>query len=184
MASSLVLGRKPISPETLVKITAGREPGAQVAARKNGADDVFFRVDQDTYVASGRGLPLGNLKTGDEVLLDGRAGLVDMVNNEINTPLEGAITGGKYAGIGALLGLSASSLGALGSASRWAIPTTVLAAVLLPTIVVPLLALGAVALVGRPALIAILAGAGVGAGFGALRNSDSKGMEAFGEPQG
>lgn len=100
MSDLRVDGRR-IKPEVVAKLHPEMVQQAKGAARANGADDVFFAVDADTYVASGEGFSKG-IQVGDEVRFEGRTGRVVDVDNEINTAMEGVrahLSPGLVAGV-------------------------------------------------------------------------------------
>lgn len=87
--SDVIVNNQAILPKTLIKIKSGQEQNAIAAAKKNGLDDVFFKVGNDTFVASGTGLPLRGAKPGATVYLDGKKGQVVATDRQLNTFAEG-----------------------------------------------------------------------------------------------
>jgi hypothetical protein len=84
--SSLIVNEKSYNV-SLKPVGEGQERAVMDAAKKNGADDVLLKVGNDTFLASGRGLPIGRVK--NTVTLDGREGRVLDKNAELNTFGEG-----------------------------------------------------------------------------------------------
>lgn len=80
-----------LKAQSVVRVRPGQELAAAQTAKKNGADDVFFTIGQDTFVASGRGMALKGLKTGSAITHEGRQGTVTMIDNQVNTAGEGAL---------------------------------------------------------------------------------------------
>ena len=77
-----------LAEATVHRIRSGQELAALKTAKENGADDLFFSIGQDTFVASGRGLE--GIKRGDSIFYKGRRGVVTVVDDQINTAKEGA----------------------------------------------------------------------------------------------
>lgn len=105
MANLTVQGRSlPVGHVKTVK--PGDEAATLRAIQKNGADDVVFKLGNDTYVASGRGLALKGIRPDDAVSFDGRTGKVLSVNQELNSFKEGLlawpglVTGGAIGTLG------------------------------------------------------------------------------------
>lgn len=113
--------------DRIYKIKPGQEQAAIAAAKKNGADDVVFRMrNGDVFIASRRGAPgsvepLDEVSFKNDVTYGGQRGEVLTVDNERNSVGEaGRRTalwglGGLVGGFGGLFALSAKVLqGALG----------------------------------------------------------------------
>ncbi len=96
-------------PTQIVKIDNGQEAAALDQVKKNGADDVVFKMTNDTYVASGRGLAVETVFKGQQVLLGKAAGEVALVDDQVNTAADGAILGGMggFAASAAVVGIGA-----------------------------------------------------------------------------
>jgi hypothetical protein len=73
------------------KVKQGKEEQAKQISKKDGLDDVFLKIGNDTFVASGKGLDVKGIKAGDPVKVDGREGTVVSVDNKINSAKEGAL---------------------------------------------------------------------------------------------
>lgn len=80
----VIIGSKPIEASVL-KIRRGEELNARETAQRDGMDNTFFQVGQDTYVASGLGTHIHGLKNGTEVRFNGLKGAVVSSNNEQDT---------------------------------------------------------------------------------------------------
>ena len=109
--------------ESLVKLQPGTENQAMAAAKKDGADNVFFKMGKDTFVASGRGMErFGRASKGDAVQLVGEQGVygergtVIGADYQRNTFLEGAkLTGSIALGAVGATGITGLVLAAKGS---------------------------------------------------------------------
>lgn len=113
--------------DRIYKIERGQEQQAVAAARKNGLDDVVFRMrNGDVFIASRRGVP-GSVEVFDEVSFKdgvtyaGQRGEVMTIDNQRNTIAEAGKRGlgwGAVGLVGGTAGLFALSLkvlqGALG----------------------------------------------------------------------
>lgn len=110
MSELRVAGRK-LEPEVVAKLHPELVQQAKGAARANGADDVFFSVGQDTYVASGEGFRHG-IKVGDEVRFGEQSGRVVDVDNEINSLSEGVRA---HLPQGAVAGTALAAVAAVGA---------------------------------------------------------------------
>ncbi|MBM3266438.1 MAG: hypothetical protein FJZ01_02215 [Candidatus Sericytochromatia bacterium] len=183
MQAALTAGGRSLAPASIVKIQAGREPGAYEAARRNGLDDVFFRIGQDTYVASGRGLSPEGARVGANVQFGDRQGQVVRVDQEVNTASEGAWMGIRYAGLGAAIGILGQGALAVASLAPWAAVAGIMAMFFLPQLAVPLLILGGLAAFGKWALVALGVGGTLGAAYGHYRKGDDQILAAYGEVQ-
>lgn len=102
-ANTLKIQDTELKFENLLKIDAGKEIPAAQAAWKNGTDEVFFKVDNDTYVLSGEALPLGKIDVGSRFTFMGQEARVTYTHDEINSTRDGLISGLKDAGRGTLL---------------------------------------------------------------------------------
>jgi hypothetical protein len=91
----------PLAGAAIHRIRPGQEVAALETAKKNGADDLFFTVGKDTFVATGRGLPLKGVKPGDAITHEGRQGIVTAIDNQVNTAKEGALAVLKPSGLAA-----------------------------------------------------------------------------------
>lgn len=104
--------------DRVYKIKKGQEQAAIAAAKKNGLDDVVFRMSNgDVFIASRRGVPgdvepLDQVSFKDEVSYGGLRGEVLTVDNERNTVGEAGKRGllwglaGWLGGTGGLFALS------------------------------------------------------------------------------
>lgn len=155
--SDVIVNNHAIQPKALVRIKPGQEQAAIAAAKKNGLDDAFFKVGNDTFVASGEGLALRGAKAGDTVFLDGKRGQLVATDRQLNTFGEGFKNPA-----GLLVG---------GGGLAWGVVTYVTS-------------LGAWKGLGVAiGLAGLAAGAVVNmfpAAFGAFRKKDEKALEAFG----
>jgi hypothetical protein len=118
VANLTVQGRS-LSGGHVKTVKPGDEAATLRAIQKNGADDVVFKLGNDTYVASGRGLALKGLRPDDAVNFDGRTGKVMTVNQELNSFKEGLLAWPGLAVGGALgtLGLGGFVQGMLAGAN-------------------------------------------------------------------
>lgn len=90
----------------LVKLDPKRQIEALNAAAQNRADDVFFKVAGDVYVASGERLKQG-VKVGDEIQISTIKGQVMAIDDE--TPLKNPIDIGAAATSALSAGLSVAA---------------------------------------------------------------------------
>lgn len=88
----------------MVKLRPDLVPHARRAAREDGADNVFVTLDGDTYAISSFRLPGDRLVRGNTLVIDGRLATIKDVDNQINTPLEGATFGYAAAAAGSIAG--------------------------------------------------------------------------------
>ena len=133
--SNLSIKDRTLTPARVTKLAAGKEMEAIAAAQKNGADDVVFKIGEDHYLASGRGMALRGVKPSDAIKLDGKQGQVVMVDRQLNTFGEGMLawpglavggagvawglvgfaqglmTGATFAGLGLMLAGAAAVVG-------------------------------------------------------------------------
>ena len=94
--SNVTIGSKTIEA-TVLKIRRGEELAARETAEKDGMDNTFFKLGEDTYVASGPGTHVHGLKNGTEVTFNGKKGTVLSSNNEQDTKMDLLVTGGLTA---------------------------------------------------------------------------------------
>lgn len=88
------------------KLRPDAHAAAMHAAPQNGADDIFFKIDDEMYVASGVGLDTDNLQIGSQVEYRGQRATVAFIDQETNTLSEGLVnSAGSAAGIGLGAGL-------------------------------------------------------------------------------
>lgn len=146
-----------LKAEVVVRLHPEMVQQAKGAARANGADDVFFTVGTDTYVASGTGFSRG-IKVGDTVKFEGRTGQVVDADNEINTKREGIRA---HLSAGAVAGVPLAAVAALGAKIFKGSSTTVK------------LAAAAGGLLGLGAM------AGIGAYDGSIRQPDYASLLRF-----
>ena len=94
----------------VIKLRAGAEGKALSDMTRDGVNNVAFKIDGDTYVASAKGLDVAGLKEWDALTFEGRTGHVLKADRE--ELAKGAIKkwGLVGAGIGAV-GMVASGLG-------------------------------------------------------------------------
>jgi hypothetical protein len=109
--------------DRVYKIKKGQEQAAVAAAKKNGLDDVVFRMSNgDVFIASRRGVPgdvepFDQVSFKDEVTYGGLRGEVITVDNQRNTVGESSKRGllwglgGWLGGTAGLFGLSLKVLG-------------------------------------------------------------------------
>lgn len=148
-----------IQPQQIVRLDRFDAPRAVEAARKDGADNVFFKAGDDLYVASGDHMNLKNLKVQDTFEFLDKQAYITGVNNEANSFGEHLGTGAKWgvgaAGVAGLVsmtplvkeaGLSGLSVAKVGSTLSQKGPWIAGAA-----IAVGALALGASYLLNKPA---------------------------------
>ena len=104
--SDIVVRNRPLPVQSVVPLRKGEEIAAARTIRENGADDLIYKVGEDYFVASGRGLDLGKLRPDDVIQVGGKEGRVVHVDQQLNTFWEGArskiglITGGGIAAYG------------------------------------------------------------------------------------
>lgn len=108
----------------ILKLKKGQEEAAKkaAAASNNGTDDVFFKVGEDTFVASGRdllkhkGLYFFNQvdDRGVTVEYDGQKREITNLQNQANTPKEGMLWGLQIPGMMAALPLLPAARALLG----------------------------------------------------------------------
>ena len=162
---------------SIYKLRKGQEAAAIKAAEKDGADNVFFRMGQDTFVASGNGMKLKGIEPGALVVHQGGVGTVIAVDNEINSALEGVKrVGSKGAATGAaiLTGTAAAvSLWGTGGIASLMAPLATGSALAVVPAAVGFAAIGA-------ATFGTVAAAGGGL-YGALKEGDTEAMKAFAE---
>lgn len=122
--SNVTIGTKQVDA-TVLKIRRGEELAAREAAESDGQDNVFFKMGEDTYVASGYGIHIHDEKNRQaiDVSYKGLKGKVASSNNEQDTKgdliatgvITGLVTaatvGGAIAGGGALAFILAPVLG-------------------------------------------------------------------------
>jgi hypothetical protein len=102
----MTIRNRTLSPATVTPLKKGEELAAASAIKSNGADDVIFKVGDDYFQASGRGMDLGKVKANDVVTIGGKEGRVVHVDQQLNTFWEGAkskiglFTGGGIAAYG------------------------------------------------------------------------------------
>ena len=180
MPTLSVQTNQPLFPRNTSRIKAGQEIAAAEAARKDGADNLFFRVERDTYVASGRGMDLQKLKAGDGVVFDGRRGTVVTVDDELNSAGDGIRQVGRAVDRGTkVTGASGGVAGAILAAA--AVQTTTgFGAVLAPVAIAGGVGLGVGAglLVGGAAGTVVTA---VSAARGALKRADLEALRTYAE---
>ncbi len=97
-----------IRPDVVVRLRKGEEFRAEAAARKNGAEDIFVSVGQDTYVASKR-IGGSAAKPGLAAALGDKAGQIVRVDDDQSFKREG-LSGG----IKALFTIGAALVGVCG----------------------------------------------------------------------
>jgi hypothetical protein len=115
IVSDLIVNGRPTQANTLIKIKRGQEEAAIAAARSNGLDDVFFKLGDDTYVASSTSLKLGGTKAGSAVYVNGKKGTVVAVDNQLN----GHGTEGVFHPVGGVVA-AAGVIGGVVQAVRYA----------------------------------------------------------------
>ncbi|MBM3266440.1 MAG: hypothetical protein FJZ01_02225 [Candidatus Sericytochromatia bacterium] len=91
--STITIAGTTLQPTRLVKLDPANDLPARDLAKGNGADDLFIKVGGDTYVATGRGLPLSGVKKGTAVKVGERYGVVTAVDAQLNSAGEGARIG-------------------------------------------------------------------------------------------
>lgn len=97
-----VAGR-PLQDRHLVRLAEGRLEAAKADAPRNNVDDVFIKVGQDVWVASGSHIAT-DFRPGQEAEVAGRRGLVLHVDKQGLAPMAaGAVAG---AAIGGAVGLA------------------------------------------------------------------------------
>ncbi len=102
----ITVRNRPLAVQAVVPLRKGEELAAARTIRENGADDVIFKVGEDHFVASGRGLALKQLRPNDTIVVGGVDGRVVHVDQQLNSFGEGMrskiglITGGVVAAYG------------------------------------------------------------------------------------
>lgn len=121
--SDLIINGRVTQAHDIVRLKHGQEQAAIAAAKANGCDDVFFKLGEDTYVASAASMALGGTKVGSAVYLDGKKGQVVAIDNQLNGSLaEGLLhpagdvvaAGGIAYGVAIALKYAATGWGGLG----------------------------------------------------------------------
>jgi hypothetical protein len=113
-----VAGR-PVQDRHVGKLAEGRLEAARVRAQRNNVDDVFIKVGQDVWVASGSHIAT-DFRLGQEAEIDGRRGLVVHVDKRGTAPMiagavAGAALGGALGAVARVPGLGAWLGGFLGA---------------------------------------------------------------------
>lgn len=113
-----VAGR-PVQDRHVVKLAEGRADAALAQAHRNNVDDVFIKVGQDVWVASGSHIAR-DFRPGQEAEIDGRRGLVVHVDKQGIAPMvagavAGAALGGALGAVARVPGLGAWLGGFLGA---------------------------------------------------------------------
>ncbi len=120
--SDLIINGRVTQPHDVLRLKRGQEQAAIAAARSNGADDVFFKLGDDTFVASAASMKLTGTKAGGVVYLDGKKGQVVAVDNQLNSLSEGLLhpagdvvaVGGIVYGVATAIKYAATGWGGLG----------------------------------------------------------------------
>lgn len=94
-----------VKPEVTVKLDPGQALRAVEAAKTDGADNLFFEVGTDTYVASAKNLAIKTLKADDQFEFQGQPARVLAIDNEskpvTTIGVVAAFAGGGLVGAGA-----------------------------------------------------------------------------------
>lgn len=102
-----------LNAKDVFRLKPGAIHDAIQKSSENGADDVFFKVDKDFYVASGEGLDTSDLKAGDSIKYGDKMAKVTFVDQEVNTLGEG-ITSAATTALGVAIGAGGLIGGGLG----------------------------------------------------------------------
>lgn len=158
---------KPLDASVLVMLDRGKEKAALEAAKTDGADNVFFKIGDDMFVASGKGMDLKGIAPGKAFTFDNQQAEVVEVDDQIGTASEGAAAvsesevANTIANAGWVSMILAVCMGGTG--------------VLAPPIAIAIGVGGGVALLGATAAV------GVGWVSGALKEpADLEKMKAYG----
>src|SRR5690242_929333 len=90
-----------MKPQSVLKIRQGMELPAMETAKKNGADDIFVKMGNDTYAVSGTGFHVKDLHLGDKVTLNGQQAEITFIDDQINSAMDGLKSVGKAAALAA-----------------------------------------------------------------------------------
>jgi hypothetical protein len=140
--SDLIINGRVTQAHDIVRLQRGQEQAALAAAKANGADDVFFKLGDDTYVASAASMNLRGTKAGQNVYLDGKKATITAVDNQMNGLGEGLLhpagdavaVGGIAYGLFTFAKYAATGWGGLGVAYAGAAAVAGLAINLVPTL--------------------------------------------------
>ncbi|MBI6546140.1 MAG: hypothetical protein HY692_05060 [Cyanobacteria bacterium NC_groundwater_1444_Ag_S-0.65um_54_12] len=88
MSDLLKLGSYELPYDIAIKLRPGEVEAAKKKAPKNGADNMFFRIGNDHYVASGQGFEVGVVYKNTPVAFQGKIGEFESGDNKINSPRE------------------------------------------------------------------------------------------------
>ena len=106
--STLNVNNQTLNAQSVLKIRQGQELAARETAKKDGADNVFFKVGNDTYVASGKGFNLKDVQPGAKFEFNGKQAQVVSIDSEVNSAKDGLLRMKKPAtwmvGTGAAVG--------------------------------------------------------------------------------
>lgn len=105
-----------IKPQTLVKLDPRWVSKAMSEAKSDGADNIFFKAGQDTYVASAKNLPVSGLQVDNVFEFKGQKARVIALDNEANSMKEHLGTAGAISGAIATVGAGWVGLLGMGGA--------------------------------------------------------------------
>lgn len=72
----ITVNDQPLQVDHIIKLRPYSELDARPVARTDGADNIFFEVGQDTYIASAKALDLGNIRDGARIRFQDKAGQI------------------------------------------------------------------------------------------------------------
>ncbi|MBI6546797.1 MAG: hypothetical protein HY692_08380 [Cyanobacteria bacterium NC_groundwater_1444_Ag_S-0.65um_54_12] len=152
--SEVLVGGKKLDNPVLIKLNPGSMAHAKIAAKRNGADDVFITVGKDLFVASGRGWDLkGGIANGTTATVNGKPGKTIASDNQLNTASEGfrqAWKSGFSPGL-SFIAVATISGGVVGEIVRnFRSPNA-------PSTIVPLFKMTTVAVAGAISLVSVVA---------------------------
>ncbi|MFN3431787.1 MAG: hypothetical protein ACK46X_17770 [Candidatus Sericytochromatia bacterium] len=99
--SQVTIGSKTLDA-SVIKIRRGEELLARETAQRDGMDNTFFQLGEDTFVASGLATHIHGLKNGTDVTFNGKKGTVISSNNEQDAQSDLWVTGGITAAVTAM----------------------------------------------------------------------------------
>jgi hypothetical protein len=155
-------------PINVVKLRPDMVEAAIAESPENGADDIFFAIQKDTFVASAKGVD-SDVLPGEEVEYQGRSGRVLYRDEQVNTAWDGvkaAFSTGKNVelgilGVGTALGVGAGMI----PGAQMALPYIA----------------GGVALASTVDFFGTVIGAVGMAAYGAFRDADLDSLEKYGQ---
>src|SRR3989338_9444203 len=87
--TEFTIQNKTFNVSNVLKLKSDRGVDALAAAKRDGADNIFFTVGNDFYVATGTGLDLKEIITGIPFSFRGKEARVTSVDDQINRASDG-----------------------------------------------------------------------------------------------